>query len=150
MQDVAFESLLSAEHAVIDYLMAADFAEVINGKTYIMGGGWDKFTPASYPAQLRLGVAVGIRVPYLEANLPHHFMLLLRNGDGKELLKLEGALETGRAPGSRGEDTLVPIAANTQIELAEPDQLELVAQVGESTKRISIRALGSPTPPSHG
>lgn len=148
MQDVAFESLLSPEHAVIDYLIAADFAEVINGKSYIIGGGWDRFSPASYPVQMRLGVAVGIRVPYLEANLPHHFVLILRTGDGKELLKIEGDLETGRAPGSRGEDTLVPIAANAQVEVPEPNLMELIAQVGESTKRISIRAVESPGSPS--
>ena len=70
---------LPDDHTEIDYLLTADFAEVINGKTYIMGGGWDAFTPPQYPAPIRLGIAVGIRVPFLESNVPHHMTVVLRH-----------------------------------------------------------------------
>jgi hypothetical protein len=141
MQDEAFEGLLEPAHATIDYLLVADYAEVIGGKSYIMGAGWDRFSPASYPAQLKLGIGVGIRVPYMQANVSHHLTVMLRNSDGLEILKIEGDLETGRAPGSRGESMLVPLAANAQVMIDGSQLLELVAQVGESTKRVNIRAL---------
>jgi len=135
---------LPVERTVIDFLMTADYAEVVGGKVYLMGGGWDRFSPATYPAQLRIGVAVGVRVPYLEANMPHHFSVALVRGDGGELFKVEGNLETGRAPGSRGDSTLVPFAANVATTLDGPQLLELVARVDESSRRLSIRAVDPP------
>jgi hypothetical protein len=144
MQEEAFEGLLEPPDVAIDYLLAADYAEVIGGKSYIVGAGWDRFSPGAYPASMRLGIAVGLRVPFLQSNVPHHLVLVLRDGDGQELLKIEGDLETGRIPGSRGESMLVPLAANAQVPLEKAQLLELVAQVGESTRRINIRALDGP------
>lgn len=129
----------------IDFLLTADFAEVVQGKVYLMGAGWDKFAPPSYPAVMRIGLAAGIRVPYLESNVPHHLSVTLRSGDGEDLFKIEGDLETGRPPGSRGESVLVPLAVNAQVNVPAPQLMELVAEVdGRSTKRISIRAVGTP------
>jgi hypothetical protein len=148
MQDVAFNDLLEPSHAVIDYLLVSDYAEVIGGKSYIVGAGWDRFSPATYPAQMKLGIAVGIRVPFTQANVSQHLVIILRTSDGQELLKIEGDLETGRAPGSRGESMLVPLAANAQVMIAGGQLLELVAQVGDSTKRVNIRAFEAPQQPA--
>ena len=138
---------LPVERTSIDYLITGDFTEVVNGKLYIMGGGWDRFAPPAYPAQLRLGIATAIRVPYLEANIPHHFAVVLTKGDGGEIFRVEGDLETGRSPGSRGESSLVPFAANVISNLEGPQDLELIASVGESTRRLSIRAVEPPNAP---
>ena len=133
------------EGTSIDFLLTADFAEVVQGKVYLMGAGWDKFAPAAYPAVMRIGLAAGIRVPYLESNVPHHLSVTLRSGDGEDLFKIEGDLETGRPPGSRGESVLVPLAVNAQVNVPAPQLMELVAVVdGRSTRRISIRAVGTP------
>jgi hypothetical protein len=134
--------LIPSEHTTIDYLVTADYAEVVNGKLYLMGGGWDKFRPPSYPSTMRMGIAVGIRVPYLDANVPHHLTVVLRSADGEVAFKLEGQIETGRPPGSRGEPSLVPVAVNALIELAKPTSLELIADVdGQSVRRIPIHAI---------
>ena len=133
------------EGTSIDFLLTADFAEVVQGKVYLMGAGWDKFSPPGYPAVMRIGLAAGIRVPYLESNVPHHLSVTLRSGDGEDLFKIEGDLETGRPPGSRGESVLVPLAVNAQVNVPAPQLMELVAEVdGRSTRRISIRAVGMP------
>ena len=139
---------LPVERTSIDVLLTSDYAEVIGGKLLVVGGGWDKFGPPEYPAQMRLGIAAAIRVPFLEANIPHHFSVSLTKGDGGELFTVEGDLETGRSPGSRGESTFVPFAANIITTIEGPQLLELVARVGESTKRVSIRAAEAPTPPT--
>lgn len=139
---------LPIERTSIDHLLTSDYAEVVGGKLFLMGGGWDKFAPPAYPAQMRLGIAVGVRVPYLEANSPHHFSVALTRGDGGELFKVEGDLETGRSPGSRGESTLVPFAANIITNLEGPQLLELVARVDNSIKRLSIRASEAPKAPT--
>lgn len=133
------------EGTSIDFLLTADFAEVVQGKVYLMGAGWDKFAPPSFPAVMRIGLAAGIRVPYLESNVPHHLSVTLRSGDGEDLFKIEGDLETGRPPGSRGESVLVPLAVNAQVNVPAPQLMELVAEVdGRSKRRISIRAVGTP------
>lgn len=132
------------EETSIDFLLTADFAEVVQGKVYIMGAGWDKFAPPAYPAVMRIGLAAGIRVPYLESNVPHHLSVILRSGDGEDLFKIEGDLETGRPAGSRGESVLVPLAVNAQVTVSAPQLMELVAEVdGRATRRISIRAVGT-------
>ncbi len=137
--------MMPVDGTTVDFLLTADFAEVVQGKVYIMGAGWDKFAPPTYPAVMRIGLAAGIRVPYLESNVPHHLSVTLRSGDGEDLFKIEGDLETGRPAGSRGESVLVPLAVNAQVEVRGPQLMELVAEVdGRSTKRISIRAVGTP------
>jgi hypothetical protein len=133
------------EETTIDFLMTADFAEVVQGKVYMMGAGWDKFAPLAYPAVMRIGLAAGIRVPYLESNVPHHLSVTLRSGDGADLFKIDGDLETGRPAGSRGESILVPLAVNAQVNVAGPQLMELVAEVdGRAMRRMSIRAVGTP------
>jgi hypothetical protein len=127
----------------IDYLLTADYAEVINGKSYIVGGGWDRITPPEFPASIRLGVAVGIRIPYLDTNVPHRVRLVLRSGDGSDLFRLEGDLEAGRPPGSRGDSQLIPLAANAQVTVGAPGLLELLAEVDDRpARRQSIRVVG--------
>lgn len=138
---------LPQEHTEIDYLLVADFAEVINGKSYLMGVGWDSFTPPSYPAGFKLGVAIGVRVPFLESNTPHHLTVVLRS-EANEYFRMEGDLETGRRPGARGESTLVPMAFNAAFPLQEPQVLEVIADVdGRTARRLTIRAERSPEPP---
>jgi hypothetical protein len=131
------------EGTTIDFLLTADFAEVVQGKVYVMGAGWDKFAPPAYPAVMRIGLAAGIRVPYLESNVPHHLSVTLRSGDGVDLFRIDGDLETGRPAGSRGESILVPLAVNAQVDISGPQLMELVAEVdGRATRRLSIRAIG--------
>jgi len=130
-----------SEEVEIDYLLLADYAEVLNNKMYLMGGGWDNFAPPSYPAEMRWGIAVGIRVPYLESNRPIHFVLALRGDGGQEHFRVEGDLETGRPPGSKGESILAPLAINGSIRLNGPDLLEILATIdGKRSRRISVRA----------
>ena len=141
MTDQTVEAL-PAERTTVEYLLASDYAEVVNGKVYIMGAGWDRFAPPAFPAPMRLGIAAGIRVPYLESNTPHHLTITLRDGDGHELFRLDGDLETGRPPESRGDAAFVPLAVNAQVDIPGPQLLELVAQVDEGPmRRLTIRAV---------
>lgn len=54
----------------VSYLIVADRADVVNGKLYMMAGGWDRIQPASFPFTLMLGIAVGIRVPTVRPRMP--------------------------------------------------------------------------------
>ena len=136
------DPFLAPERTTVDLLVAADFAEVVNGKLYVMGAAWETFRPPVYPAVMRLAIALAVRVPYLDAGVPHRITLTLMDADGAELVRVDGNLETARPPDSRGDPILVPLAVNAQVEIAGPRSLEIVARVDDGpARRYPIRAL---------
>ena len=127
------DPFLAPERTTVDLLVAADFAEVVNGKLYVMGAAWETFRPPVYPAVMRLAIALAVRVPYLDAGVPHRITLTLMDADGAELVRVDGNLETARPPDSRGDPILVPLAVNAQVEIAGPRSLEHRGPVGAET-----------------
>ena len=84
-------------------MLLCDYAEVIGGKLYIMGGGWTVCGPG--PRQM--AVAVRVLVSWDETNTPHEMTLILQDenggvielGDPPEKVVHEGKFEVGRPPG---------------------------------------------------
>jgi hypothetical protein len=85
-------------------LILCDWAEVINGKLYMMGAGWSR-TQADAP--LSISVAVMIKVPWTEANRKHKLRFGLVTEDGQSFsppnapgpIDIPGEFEVGRPPG---------------------------------------------------
>ena len=127
--------------AEIDYLLLADHAAVVQGKLYLSGGGWDRVSPAEFPHQMMIGIAAGIRVPYTETDNAHSVGIRLESGSNAEaLVEIQGELEVGRPPGSRGMDVLIPMAFNLPVTFSEPGDLVLIASVdGRESKRHQVR-----------
>lgn len=44
----------------LEFVLLADAVENVNGKLYVMGGGWRQFNSASFPAVARIGIAVSV------------------------------------------------------------------------------------------
>jgi hypothetical protein len=63
-------------------MMIADFAQAINGKLYIMGGGWSIIGPAPTP----FAIAIKIEVPWSEANKRHNLKLELLDSESQPVL----------------------------------------------------------------
>ena len=90
----------------LDFLMLADRAEAINGKLYMVGGGFDRVGVADAPGTAIYDVALGFMVAYTETNEPHTFILrmetednaVVRAQDGKPV-EVTGRVEVGRPPG---------------------------------------------------
>jgi hypothetical protein len=84
-------------------LLLCDYAESINGKLYIMGGGWT----ACPPGPRNMSVAVRVLVPWNDTNARHKLALILQDeggntvqlGDPPREVKQEGDFEVGRPPG---------------------------------------------------
>lgn len=86
-------------------MMLADFAQVVGGKLYIMGGGWSITGPAPTPS----AIAVKIEVPWNETNRQHEFKIELMDSDhrpvlmptpaGNAPLVIQGNFEVGRPVG---------------------------------------------------
>ena len=88
----------------LDYLLVADGAQVVGGKLYLLGGGWDRLTVAQLPGQpaMPFSVAVGVNVPWSLTNRKLGFSVDVLDADGGEVAQLAGGeFEVGRPPGLR-------------------------------------------------
>ena len=82
----------------IEWLILADAAEVVGGKLYVMGGGWDRLTVHSQSAKKNLAVALALRVPWHETNRQHAFQIDMTYEDGSPDRQRQRCLR-GRTPG---------------------------------------------------
>lgn len=95
-------------------LLLADAAQAVEGKLYILGGGWSVTGPEPSP----MAVAVKIEVPWDLANQVHDVELTLLDEDGQPApegapLRIDGRVEVGRPPGlARGTALDVPLAVS--------------------------------------
>ena len=86
-------------------MLLADAAQAINGKLYILGGGWSITGPDPAP----MAIAIKIEVPWDEANRRHVLKLALLDADGQPVMvptptgdravEISGDFEVGRPPG---------------------------------------------------
>ncbi|WNM25521.1 hypothetical protein RN607_05255 [Demequina capsici] len=62
-----------------------DSAEVVQGKIYALGAGWNVINVRSFPAvHRRLTLAATVHVPFTATNEPHRFEVKLVTEDGKD------------------------------------------------------------------
>ncbi len=84
-------------------LLLCDYAEAVNGKLYIMGGGWT-ICP---PGPRLMAVAVRVSVPWDQTNVRHRLDLFLQDaggspvklGDPPQPVVKTGDFEVGRPAG---------------------------------------------------
>lgn len=86
-------------------LLLADSAQAVQGKLYVLGGGWSIIGPDPTP----MAIAIKVEVPWDEANKRHILTLALLNADGQPVMvptptgdrpvELNGEFEVGRPPG---------------------------------------------------
>ena len=100
-------------------MLLADSAQAVNGKLYILGGGWSLIGPESAPS----AIAMKIDVPWNESNKRHTLRLDLLTEDdqpvmiptqiGERPVQITSYFEVGRPPGlTPGQDLDVALAIN--------------------------------------
>lgn len=97
-------------------VLLADYAEAINGKLYIQGGGWDRYPASTGPVTCAL--AIMFRFRWDETNQPRKVVIRLMDQDGKVVepqagvpVEIEAMVEVGRPPGvPAGTELTAPIA----------------------------------------
>lgn len=96
--------------------LLADHAEAVNGKLYVVGGGFNRIGAYQFPAaHNHLSVGAVIHVPWEATNQPHTLELRLVDADGVPVVPepLQGGFEAGRPPGLRvGDEQLVVLVFN--------------------------------------
>jgi hypothetical protein len=100
-------------------VLLCDSAQAVEGKLYILGGGWNLTGPEPSPS----AIAVYMEVSWDLTNVQHHWRLELLDADdqpvmvptpiGEQALVLEGNFEVGRPPGIMpGIGLGLPLAVN--------------------------------------
>lgn len=97
------------------WLILCDFAEVLNGKLYIQGGGWSRFTRGA--DRMNVYLASKVLVPWVDTNQRFPLSLKLVSDDGAPVVidnhpvEIQGEFEVGRPPGlAHGTEMDVPLA----------------------------------------
>lgn len=83
-------------------MLLADAAQEVNGKLYVLGGGWSVTGPDLPP----MAIAIKLDVPWSAANERHTFVIDLVDQDGRPVpagdspgVRVEGSFEVGRPAG---------------------------------------------------
>ena len=98
--------------------MLADAAQAVEGKLYILGGGWSIIGPDPVPT----AIALHVKVPWDQANMRHRLVLELLDSDGNPIrlgdedpqpIMLQSEFEVGRPAGlTRGTPIDFSLALN--------------------------------------
>jgi hypothetical protein len=134
------------ENPRISSFMAADHAEAVNGKLYVMGGGFDRLAPPTIPWDVRFSLAAVLLVPWKDTNRRFPLEASVTSVDGEELgWQLAGELEAGRAPGTRGADATIVIAAPVAFHIEEPTDFVLNFRFANDSRELRV-TLAAPPP----
>ena len=131
----------------VEWLILADHAEIIGGKLYLMGGGWDRLTVNSgFPITKPVGLAAAFSVPWNETNQPQNVEIEIQSDDGDSIGKMGAQFEVGRPPGMKaGQDQRFQLAATLPLTLGAPGGYVVVARVeGQEAKRVPFNVMAGP------
>ena len=71
----------------VDYALLADAVQVVHGKLYLLGGGWDSLFVADFPARYpSIGVGLRVRVPWSWTDRVLVIGVDLQDEDGQRIL----------------------------------------------------------------
>lgn len=131
----------------VEWLILADHAEIIGGKLYLMGGGWDVLTVnTGFPLTRPVGLAAAFSVPWNETNERRNVEIDIQTEDGQSVGKVSGQFEVGRPAGIKaGQDQRLQLAANVPLNLAGPGTYVIVARIeGQDETRVPFNVLEGP------
>jgi hypothetical protein len=85
----------------LGFLFLADQAESVNGKVYVLGGGWNVLRFSSLPHRWSFRIALGVDVPWDQTNQRHTLEVTIEEPDGGVIGEgFTAEFESGRPPGS--------------------------------------------------
>lgn len=131
----------------LEWLILADAAEVLGGKLYLMGGGWDNLTISqSLPSERQMAIAASFRIPWHETNQRHTVEIEVASEDGAILAVINGQLEVGRPPGvKQGQDQRSQVAFGLNAKFGALGTYVIVARVeGEEQGRVPFNVIAGP------
>lgn len=126
------------EDTELEFLFVADGAHAVNGKLYVLGGGWSHLWLPEFPgsAPIPFAVALALKVPWNQTNRKQAWRLEVRDADdqpvGDQPVVAWGDFEQGRPPGLRpGADQRAVLALPVGIEFPEPGRYVFAFVLGD-------------------
>jgi hypothetical protein len=132
----------------VEWLILADYADIIGGKLYLMGGGWDVLTVnTGFPLARPVGLAVAFSVPWGETNQRHNVEIEMLSDDGQNVGKVAAQFEVGRPAGIKaGQEQRFQLAANLPLNLPSPGTYVIVARIeGQEGARLPFNVVAGPS-----
>jgi hypothetical protein len=122
----------------IDYALIADYAEIVGGKLYLMGGGWDTTYTAETPVVVKVAIAVGVRVPWNETGQAIPVRMTVEDDDGEVFVSMDGGVSVGRPEGlAPGSAQLTQVAANVAFNAPRFGGYRVLVVAGEGDASVS-------------
>ncbi len=126
----------------IDFVILGDFAQAVNGKLNLIGGGWNVHNATQYPSVMQFGIGIGFLVPWALTNRSYTFELVIKESEGTDLLKAGGEFEAGRKAGiPPGMTQRLTLGISGHIQLNSPGTYEIIVTTDKASKQISFEAL---------
>jgi hypothetical protein len=149
-EDDAMQVFAEQSAPYVDYLLLADRAEALNGKLYMMGGGWDRLGVGDFNQPVVLCIALGMVVPWNATNKHHTLALQIEDADGSRVAQVNAQFVTGRPPQiEEGASQRLPMVINIGCILPGPGVYAVVAEMNDQeSKRITFTAAPVPRSPT--
>lgn len=131
----------------VEWLILADYAEIIGNKLYLQGGGWDILTVnTGFPTSKVCGLAAAVRVQWHETNQRHNVEFEVQSDDGQSLAKIEAQFEVGRPPGMvSGQEQRWQVAGNLGLTFEKPGTYVIIARIeGQEEARVHFNVMPGP------
>jgi len=131
----------------VEWLILADYVEIIGGKLYLMGGGWDVLTVnAAFPLARPVGLAAAFSVAWDETNQLHRVEIEFQTDDGQSVGNVRAQFEVGRPAGVKaGQDQRFQLAANVPLSLTAPGTYVIIARIeGQEQRRVPFNVITGP------
>jgi hypothetical protein len=128
----------------IEYALLADGAQASGGKIFILGGGWNVFRGANYPAPIQLAVAIGMGFTVNEIGIKYPLKIAIADEAGMPVVpEMKGQIETGQPAADlpKGVAVKVPVAVNMSFALPHPGKYGIVVTAGSSRAELSFEAI---------
>jgi hypothetical protein len=140
-----------ADHPEVEFLILADHAEAVNGKLYLMGGGWDRRLIADFRQPQTFAVALSLLIPWTETNRPLPVSVSLTDLDGRAFAPpLQTQLTAGRPANAKpGQKLRYMLAVNFQTIIPQPGEYLIEGRVADSPAR-RVTFFAEATPPGPG
>ena len=128
----------------IEYAVLADAAQAVGGKIFILGGGWNVYRSANYPAPVQLAVAIGMGFTSNEIGIRYPLKIVIADEAGVPVVpEFNGQIETGPAAPDlpKSLPVKVPLAWNVSFAVPHPGRYGIVITVGSSQAELSFDAI---------
>ncbi|MGA7870139.1 MAG: hypothetical protein WCA22_04495 [Candidatus Binatus sp.] len=128
----------------IEYALLADAAQAVGGKVFVLGGGWNLFRAANYPAPVQLAIAIGLGFTSNEVGVKYPLNVVIADEAGVPVVpEMKGQVETGQpAPDvPKTASVKIPVAININMSIPHPGTYGIIVTAGSSTAQLSFDAI---------